>query len=152
MNRKTLIAISAAAFIGLGAVASSATVWAKDKGHGHGGERMVKRLTKMLSLDEGQVDALKALQTEVSETREMMHSSAAGSVGDLTELVSAETFDQQRALDTINARISAVQTNAPDLVNAAAVFFDGLSAEQKATLNEKIEKMESRRGHRGGKH
>ena len=54
----------------------------------------------------------------------------------LTALISADTFDQGAALTMITDRAAALQANAPELVAAAALFFDGLSAEQKATLQE----------------
>lgn len=146
MNKKTLIIITTAATLSIGALTFGAASWAKG-GH-KSGDRLVSRATEVLSLDAGQVGALEMLQAEIVETRELMRGEQTGLMGNLSELIVEESFDQQRALDSINERVSALQSNAPELVNAAAVFVDGLSPEQKATLIEKIDKMHKRRGHR----
>lgn len=146
MNKKTLIIVTTAATLSIGALTFGASSWAKDGRKS--GDRLVNKATEVLSLDDGQVEALKMLQTEIFETRELMRGEQAGFMGNLSELISDESFDQQRALDSINERVNALQSNAPELVNAAAVFVDGLSPEQKATLVEKMEKMQNRRGHR----
>jgi len=145
MKRKTIIAVTTATVIGISAATISTALWAK----GNHGERMINRITKVLSLDEGQVESLKALQVELKETRELALQDKSGFIDSLSEMVSAETFDQQRALDMINQRTEAVQANAPDVVNAAAVFFDGLTAEQKEQLDGKMQKMLERHNHRG---
>ncbi len=150
MVKKKLIALSAAAVIGVGTLAFGASSWAK--GNHQSGERLVNRATKMLSLDDGQVEALKLLQAEVVETREMMRGGETGFLSTFSEMISADSFDQQRALNLIDERATALQNNAPELVNAAAVFFDGLNSEQKATLVEKMEKMKQRRGKRQSRH
>ncbi len=56
-------------------------------------------------------------------------------------------FDQGKALEMINERAAALQANAPDLVAAAAVFFDGLNAEQKQTVQSFSEKSGRRHRH-----
>lgn len=146
MNKKTLIIMTTVATVSIGALTFGAASWARG-GH-KSGDRLVNRATEVLSLDAGQVEALKLLQTEIVETRELMRGERAGFLGNLSEFINEESFDQQRALDSIDARVTALQSNAPELVNAAAVFVDGLSPEQKATLIEKMEKMQKRRGHR----
>lgn len=143
MNKKTLIIITTSATLSIGALTFGATSWAKDGRKS--GDRLVNRATEVLSLDDGQVEALKMLQAEISETRDLMRGEQASFMGNLSELINDESFDQQRALDSINERVNALQSNAPELVNAAAVFVDGLSSKQKATLIEKMEKMQNRR-------
>ncbi|MBX2836258.1 MAG: periplasmic heavy metal sensor [Gammaproteobacteria bacterium] len=135
-----------AAVIGLGAF--GATAIAKNRHGGHG-ERMVERISERLSLDEGQQASLQALQLEVQEMREAMANNGETTRTQIGALISAESFDQDSALQMINNRVTAVQNNAPDLVAAAAVFFDGLSAEQKTQVEEFMTKMSKR--HRHGK-
>ena len=55
-------------------------------------------------------------------------------------LIGAETFDQGAALSMINARAEALQANGPELVAAAALFLDGLNAEQKSKIQSFAEK------------
>jgi len=149
MKSKKLIVITTAAALGLGALTIGASAWAKNKRGG--GERMANRVTEMLSLDEGQVEAFKSLQLEVQETRDLMQAGRGNLMNAMSEFIADDTFDQEQALATINERVAAFQSNAPDLVNAAAIFFDGLNAEQKAQLTEKMEKMQKRHGNRGGR-
>ena len=47
----------------------------------------------------------------------------------------------------INDRAAALQNKAPELVAAAAVFFDGLDASQKEQINEFAGKMKKRHSH-----
>jgi len=148
MSKKKLIAIAAAATVGIGALSYGAVSWAR--GDNNMGDRLVNRATKVLSLDEGQVASLKLLQTEIVETRQLMHSD--GFMANFSEILNEESFDQQRALNSINERVTTLQSNAPELVSAAAVFVDGLSPEQKATLIGKMEKIQKHRGHGRGKH
>ncbi len=149
MNKKTLIAAVTATAIGLGTLGAGASAWTKGR-HG-GGERMIHRVTELLSLNEGQVVTLQALQAEVAETRELVRGANSELMNNLTEFTRANTFDQQAALDQINEPLTALQSNAPELVNAAAVFFDGLSAEQKTTLKDRLEKMQERHAKRNNK-
>jgi len=143
MKRQKLIATAAVVVISASVLTAGASAWAKQRGHDRS-ERMVGHITDVLSLDEGQVAALNSLVDEVQETRNLMVPDRTGLMNNLTSLVTAETFDQQRALTMMDERITALQSNTPELVNAAAVFFDGLSAEQKAELSEKVDKMHQR--------
>jgi len=146
MSTKKWLAGITAGIIGLSAI--GATAYAKNR-HGDRGERMVERVTERLSLNEGQVASLQALQLEFRETRDAMQNDRAATMDQIGGLLSAESFDQDAALQLINARIAAVQTNAPDLVSAAAVFLDNLTSEQKAQIQEFIDTMGQRRHGRG---
>jgi len=141
MTKKTIIAVATAAIL---ATSFGAAAWAKNK-HDRA-DRMISHMTKQLDLDAGQVESLKLLQAEVLESRDLLKNSGNGLRPTLTEIISADSFDQQRALDAINESMTAFQSNTPDVVNAAAVFFDGLSADQKTELNGKIEKMQKWKG------
>jgi len=151
MNRKTIIATSTAVLITVSAMAVGASALAKQKQRGHG-EYMIKKITKTLALNEGQVDALNALHTEVHETRALVMPDRAALISELTNMINDDSFDQQRALDLWNERLSVLQSNAPDVINAAAVFFDGLSTEQKAEITEKMQRLEKHRGRGHGGH
>lgn len=109
-------------------------------------ERMIERISHKLELDDSQTAALTALALEASETRNIMRGQEMDTRSEITALISADTFDQGKALSMITDRTTALQTRAPELVAAAALFFDGLSAEQKAEIQEFV----SRKGH--GKH
>lgn len=139
LNKKLVIVAFSAATLVAGASAFAAR---GDRDHS---ERMIEKVSERLELDEGQRAALEGLHTEMQEMRELMRGDGDGLMGQMKEMVSLDTFDQTAALALIEQRTDAVRTNAPDLVNAAAVFLDGLSVEQKADITTFMEK-------RGGRH
>lgn len=110
------------------------------------GARMIERISSKLELTDDQKVALTAFGTELRETRDLMRGGEHGNMRlELTALISADTFDQGAALTMITDRAAALEANAPELVAAAALFFDGLSAEQKA----EIQKFTNKAGKRG---
>lgn len=147
MKRNTKVIIIAIAVVGI----TSGTVAIARGGHGNMGDHMVNRLTERLELNEQQVRALDALRVEITETRELVRGNSGDDRQTMIDLVTAESFDQGRALEMITQRTSAMQTQAPELVAAAAGFLDGLDAEQKQELNEIMDRFGSRRGHRHDK-
>ena len=138
--KKTVIA----ALVAIGIAAGSGVALAE---RGDRGERMLERVAERLELDDNQRAALETLSGEIRETRELMR----GGDGDVREelqgLLVADTLDQGAALALIQARTAAMDAQAPELVAAAAVFLDGLDAEQKAEVTEFLDKRGGR-GHR----
>ncbi|MGQ7847954.1 Spy/CpxP family protein refolding chaperone [Granulosicoccus sp. 3-233] len=114
----------------------------RDEGKRQG--KMVERISSKLELDDAQKQALENFSAELQETRQLMRGDGEGLRSEFSDLISAPAFDQGQALSLINDRAAAVQANAPELVAAAAVFFDGLSEEQKAQVQDFMEK--------GGRH
>ena len=147
MKRNTKIILAAITAVTL----VSGTFAVAGGGHGRMGERMISKLTDRLDLDEQQSVALESLHLEIKETRDLMRGDSSTQTQTLKELVSAETFDQGAALEMITARTTAMQAQGPELVAAAAQFFDGLNAEQKQELNELIGQFSERRGKRSQK-
>ncbi|MFK8081614.1 MAG: Spy/CpxP family protein refolding chaperone [Granulosicoccus sp.] len=146
MKRHTKVILASIAVISV----ATTTVVVAGGGHGKMGDRMVSKITKKLDLDEQQANALQALQAEIRETRELMRGNLDADGQTLGDLLGAETFDQGAALGMITARTTALQAQGPDLVAAAALFFDGLDAEQKQELNEHVERFSEYRGKRQG--
>jgi len=89
-------------------------------------ERMIERVSKRLDLNDVQQEALNGLTLEISETRELMRGQQGDMRAEILQLLNEPTLDQGKALSLINDRAAALQNNAPELVAAAAVFFDGL--------------------------
>ena len=135
--RKTILAA-----LTLSTIAVGASAYASRDG-GDRQQKMVERISSKLELTDTQSAALATFAAELTETRELMHGGTSLR-SEMGTLISADTFDQGKALTMINDRAAAIQTNAPELVAAAAGFFDGLSAEQK----EQIQTMAEKRGHR----
>lgn len=125
--------------------------YAKRDGFMHG--RMISHISDRLELDSNQEKALEDLATQFKSSMQNVAGDRQAAKEKLTGLITADTFDQGAALEMINTRADAMRENAPALVATAAVFLDGLDAEQKAELGEAMEKMKKRKGHRGkGKH
>ena len=130
----------------IGTAALGASAYA-NRGDHQFQERMVERISKKLELTDTQISALNGLADEVKETRTLMKGEGGSMRMELNELVTAGTFDQGKALSMINDRAAALQNNAPELVAAAALFFDGLDASQKETISELSNKMHKGRRH-----
>lgn len=144
MKRNTKIAVSILTVV---AIASGTAAIARGS-HGNMGERIVNRISDRLELNEQQTEALGKLQIEIRETAQLVRGNSANTAQNLTELVKADTFDQGAALEMITARTTAMQTQAPDLVAAAASFLDGLDAEQKEELGDMMQRIGKHgRGH-----
>ncbi|MBX2826199.1 MAG: Spy/CpxP family protein refolding chaperone [Gammaproteobacteria bacterium] len=112
---------------------------------------MVNYIADELELDATQEQALNALKDQMMQTRTTMKSNWAETPAELEALFKAETFDQARALELVNAKTSAINAAAPENIAALGNFLDSLNPEQKAEV---LEFIENRRGHRGkfGRH
>ncbi len=131
----------------IGTAALGASAYADRSGDGFK-SRMIERVSSRLELNESQEAALNTFSAELMETRELMRGDSGDIRAEMSELLTADTFDQGRALSMINDRAAALQNNAPELVAAAAVFFDGLDATQKEQISEFAQKRRHGRGHK----
>jgi len=122
-----------------------ATAYA-NKGEGGFQQRIMDRISKKLDLTDTQVSALDVLAMELQETRQLMKGDSGDVRAKMSDLITAGTFDQGKALEMVYERVDGIRDNAPELVAAAAVFFDGLDAEQKEQISKFASKK--RRGHR----
>lgn len=129
----------------IGSVAIGATAYA-NRNHSFQ-ERMIDRISDQLDLNDTQVMALNGFAGELNETRTLMQGDPGVIRNEISNLVSSTTFDQGKALSMINDRAAALQNNAPELVAAAAVFFDGLDSAQKEKVSKFASKMHKHRGH-----
>ncbi len=143
MKNFTRIATIAVTTVGLAAGGLALA----DRSGGERGERMLERVSDRLELDDNQRAALDTLFVEVTDMRELMKGDGNDVRADIAALLSADAFDQGAALEMITSRTEAIQTGAPELVAAAAVFLDGLTAEQKADIADFAEQGRGRRGH-----
>lgn len=139
------------ATITVASIAITASAFA-ERGEGSRQEKMMERVSSKLELTEEQSQALQSFAAELTETRQLMQGDGDGIRSEFGDLIGAEAFDQGQALELINERTAAIQANAPELVAAAALFFDGLSAEQKEQVQTFMEKGGRHRGEKGKKH
>jgi len=99
-----------------------------------------------LELDATQKQALDVLKSEVMDARQTVKVDREEMKTEMSRLFDGETFDRARALDMVNAKMSLVNEQAPELINAFGDFMDTLSAEQKAEMQEFVAE------HRGRHH
>ncbi len=141
--------ITTAVIVVLTLIGTSGVVYAKKWRHGHEmhADIAVGVIAGKLELDTTQEQALTALKDEVLKAKAAMHSQMETTKADIQSLMSAESFDQAKALEMINTKTATVDQFAPEIVVALGTFLDSLDSEQKAQI---MEFMESR-GHKRGK-
>lgn len=147
MKKATKITIAAVLSVGL--IGATGAYAAKDRmgNHEAHAERAVGFIAKRLDLDANQEQALSALKDQILVAKTAMHSEMETTKDDVLALVSADSFDQGKALEMINAKTATVDSVAPDLVITLGNFMDSLNPEQKQEI---VEFMNSHKGKKRG--
>ena len=110
---------------------------------------MVGYISDELNLDANQKQSLNALKNEIMSARLTMREQVQPVRDEIQSLISAEKFDQDKALEMINGKIAAINQEAPIVVAALGNFLDGLNAEQKSDILEFVQhRAEHRRHHK----
>lgn len=109
--------------------------------------KLLDKAGQELQLDEAQKQRLGVLFDKMNEQRQALLGSTPDPHGAMAGLIAGASFDRSRALALIGEKTQAVATKSPEVVNAAADFFDQLKPEQQAKLREWMNK--SRRHSRG---
>lgn len=150
--KRTLIAIFGVAIVG-GSLAACghrdhgprgmANVSAEDVAKWRG--RFLDRASSELKLDAAQQQRLGVLFDKLNEQRSAL---VAGSDprSTMTALIAGDKFDRSRASALVGEKTEAVKLKSPEVITAAADFFDALNPEQQAKVREFLAK----RGH--GRH
>lgn len=106
-------------------------------------ERVLERAGKDLQLDDAQKQKLATLADKLRESRAAVMG-ATDPRTDIQALVAGPKFDRANAQALVEAKTAAVRTRSPELITAAADFFDSLKPEQQQQVREFMNK---RRGH-----
>ncbi len=150
--KRTLIAIFGATLIAGGLAACghahhdrhSAQWSAEDVAKWRG--KLIDRAGSELQLDEAQKQRLGTLFDKMNEQRTALVGSTPNPRSELAQLVAGEKFDRSRATLLVQEKTTAVNAKSPEVITAAADFYDSLNAGQQAKLREFLAK---RRGWRG---
>lgn len=111
-------------------------------------ERMVERVSKQLDLDATQKANLVKLAEAMHAQRQAMTGGQPGAMhAEVQALIAGNRFDTARAQALVNDKTEAVRKGSPQVVAAAATFFDSLKPEQQTKVREFLAK---RGQHRGG--
>ncbi len=116
--------------------------------HGHGWQamseadsaefksRVVEKAGRKLDLDEAQKARLAVLVDRLREQRNALVGSTTDPRAELNALVAGTTFDRARAQALVTTKTDALRSKSPEVIAAAADFFDSLRPEQQAELRE----------------
>ncbi|CAN5482487.1 hypothetical protein BH11PSE9_BH11PSE9_09160 [soil metagenome] len=110
-------------------------------------ERMLERAGKELNLDDAQKQRLAVLADKLRDSR----TAVMGATDPRTEaqaLVAGTTFDLQRAQALVDGKLGAVRGKSPEVIAAAADFYDSLRPEQQQQVRDFMAKRRGW-GHRG---
>ncbi len=108
---------------------------------------MLERAGKDLKLDDAQKQKLATLADKLRDSRAAVMG-ATDPRADIQALVAGPKFDRANAQALVEAKTAAVRTRSPELITAAADFFDSLNPEQQQQVREFMNK---RRGHGHGR-
>jgi len=125
--------------------------------HGWGGDpaefraRMVERVGSKLDLDTAQKQKLSVLAEKMQAQRAAMRDAGGpgGARSQFMALFAGNKLDQAAAAKMVDEKTAAVRTGSPEIIAAAADFFDNLNPAQQAKVREFMERGGRRWGHRG---
>lgn len=110
-------------------------------------ERVLERAGKELKLDDTQKQRLAVLADKLRDSRSAVMG-ATDPRADMQALVAGPKFDRSGAQALVEAKTAAVRSKSPEVITAAADFFDSLKPEQQQQVREFMNK---RRGGHGRK-
>ncbi len=110
--------------------------------------RMIEKVGARLDLDESQKQKLGVLADKLMAQRSALRGGGEPRAM-LLGLVSGSKLDQPGAKKLIDEKTAAIQGGSPEVIAAAADFFDNLRPEQQQKVREFMERGGRRWGHRG---
>lgn len=131
-------------------------------GHGHHGggwqmgesdatkmrEKMLDRAGRELKLDDAQKQRLAALADTLKAQRTALMGTTTDPRAEAQALVAGVKFDRERAQAFVESKTTAVRTKSPEVIAAAADFYDSLNPAQQQLVRDFMSRR-SRWGHRG---
>lgn len=106
-------------------------------------ERMTDRISKELALDATQKQYLVALGAQMEAQRKAMSGGQPGSMHEQVKaLIAGNQFDVAKAQTLVNEKTEAIRLQSPQVISAAATFFNSLKPEQQ----QKVREFMNRRG------
>lgn len=106
-------------------------------------DRMMGRVSSRLDLNDEQKKRLTALTDKLHEQRLALLGKTTDPRAEFQALISGERFDKARAQALISEKTAALNSKSPEVLAAAADFFDSLTPSQQQRVREF---MQPRRG------
>ncbi len=108
--------------------------------------KMVDYAGKKLDLNDAQKQRLNVLGDKLREQRASLMGASQDPRADIRALVAGDKMDRTKAQALIEDKTSAIKTKSPELIAAAADFFDSLNPAQQQQIRDL---MNRHQGHRG---
>lgn len=99
-------------------------------------ERMIDRVSDKLELTAEQRQRLVVLAGKLQEQRAALKGQSADPRAEVQALVAGEKFDRARAQALVSEKTAAVTGKSPEVIAAAADFYDSLKPGQQAKVRE----------------
>jgi Spy/CpxP family protein refolding chaperone len=110
-------------------------------------ERMLERAGKELTLDDAQKQRLAVLADKLKEQRAALVGTTTDPRAEMQALIAGTKFERDRAQNLVTSKTDALRSKSPEVIAAAADFFDSLKPEQQQKVREFLSKR--RGGWRG---
>lgn len=110
--------------------------------------KIVERISSKLELDAMQQQKLAVLADKLQAQRQAMRAGA-DPREQFKALLAGNTFDQAGAQRLINEKTDAIRSGSPEVIAAAADFFDHLNPAQQQKVRDFMARGPGRFGHRG---
>lgn len=130
-------------------------------GHGHHGgwqmseadstkmrEKILDRAGRELKLDDAQKQRLVTLADTLKAQRTALMGSATDPRAEAQAMIAGPKFDRERAQAFVETKTTAVRTRSPEVITAAADFYDSLNPAQQQQVRDFMSRR-SRWGHHG---
>jgi protein CpxP len=104
--------------------------------------KMIERVSAKLELSEDQKQRLGVLADKLKEQRAALVGQTTNPRAEVQALVAGEKFDKARAQTLISEKTAALNTKSPEVIAAAADFYDSLNPTQQ----QKVREFMQRRG------
>lgn len=146
--KKTLVAMGAVLMVG----GLSACAGGRHGGHMSEGDsaarqaKMVDYAGKKLDLSDAQKQRLNVLGERLREQRASLMGAGKDPRADIQALVVGDKMDRAKAQALVDDKTSAIKTKSPELIAAAADFYDSLNPAQQQQIRDL---MNRKRGWRG---
>ena len=98
--------------------------------------KMIERFSSKLELNEAQKKRLVKLSDSLQEQRKALVGKTTNPRAELEALIAGDKFDKARAQALINEKASVLTGKSPELLQAIAEFYDGLSPAQQQQIRE----------------
>ena len=111
-------------------------------------EKVLDRASRELKLDDAQKQRLATLADTLKAQRTALLGTAADPRAEAQAVIAGAKFDRERAQAFVETKTTAVRTRSPEVIAAAADFYDGLNPAQQQQVRDLMSRR-SRWGHPG---